>query len=409
MFLFYLAFLAYSLPHLCAAGPNAEVEIDLTPSSPPCGLEADSAIELSLAARNMSGVRQITLEFSWAPPEAIASAFGTLGTTTEEKFFITPGPPQVEGNRAKWGMAVFGDEGLTGAGQLAHLGFELAAGINPETPVDIHFEFISLGPSFTERDTIRPIQAVALANYCDEKGQALERGLFLRPQQKEFLFSPMGTGHRADESAGEAHLEARLFEAGHFSVGEVFTWDIDNRGPGPVYALIDGGPIRIEAGTLQQIPTTSDARGNAHLLLDSESGADTGTTTIALRACSRAESICANGQVIWQSPTTAVLSPQGGSQLQELLLAPNYPNPFNAGTILSFSIPAGNPRFVQLDIFNIAGQKVATPFAANATPGRHAIQWDGRSSTGQHAASGLYTYRLRTDSAERHRTMLLLR
>ena len=55
------------------------------------------------------------------------------------------------------------------------------------------------------------------------------------------------------------------------------------------------------------------------------------------------------------------------------------------------------------------GQKVATPFAASTAPGYHVVHWDSQSATGAPAASGLYIYRLRTDSAALHRPMLLLR
>ena len=94
---------------------------------------------------------------------------------------------------------------------------------------------------------------------------------------------------------------------------------------------------------------------------------------------------------------------------REPILAPNYPNPFNAGTSIPFAIPEGEPRFAQIDIFNLMGQKVATPFAASTLPGHYVVHWDSQSATGAPAASGLYIYRLRTDSAELHRPMLLLR
>jgi len=90
-------------------------------------------------------------------------------------------------------------------------------------------------------------------------------------------------------------------------------------------------------------------------------------------------------------------------------LGQNYPNPFNAGTAIPFAIPEGGAQFAQIDIFNLIGQKVATPFAESTSPGRHVVHWDSQSATGAPAASGFYIYRLRTDSTELHRAMLLLR
>ena len=363
---------------------------------------------MSVRPSNMSDVRQIKFEFSWDPPGAISSAFGTLGSTTESEAFIAPGPPQLEGNRAEWGMAIFSDQGLAGEGSLAHVGFEIATGIDPLTPIDIHLDAVSLGPSYTERDTIHPIQAVALGNYCDDEGQALSRGIFLRPVSKDLLFSPNNSGPIADQSVGEALITTRFFDAGRFRVGEIFTWTIDNRGPRSVYALL-GEEIRlIEARTSEQILSTSDQRGNAHLLLDAESGASAQETTVALEVCSERTNLCTQGQVRWQSPITAVLTPTDALP-NALTLEPNYPNPFNASTTIPFNIPPGDSRFAQLAIFDLAGQKVATPFASNALPGRHAIHWDGRTGAGHPVASGIYIYRLRSDRQEEHRAMLLLR
>ena len=93
--LFYVAFLVCSLPRLLAAGPNAEVKIDVVPSSPPCGLSTGNSVEIDVMARKMDGVRQIKFEFSWTPPMAIDSISGSLGTTTEAEAFIAPGPPQI--------------------------------------------------------------------------------------------------------------------------------------------------------------------------------------------------------------------------------------------------------------------------------------------------------------------------
>ena len=413
----YLAILVCSLPRLCAAGPNAAVEIDVAALSPLCGLSAGGIVEMSVAARNMSGVRQIKFEFSWEPPAAIVSAFGTMGEETAAEAFINPGSPFVEGDRAEWGIAVFGGEGLAGEGHLANLGFELAADVGPETRVDIYLDAISLGLSFAERDTIYPVQGMVLGNYCDTEGQVLQPGLFLQPAAQELPFSPMGTGNVPDQSAGEALVTARLFDSGRFRVNEITTWDVDNRGSGTVFALIDDEILPIAAGVVRQVLTTSNHRGNAHLLLDAESGADAAATTIVLNACG-ADALCATGQIVWASPVTAILTPEDDPQPRALTLEQNYPNPFNAGTTIAFTIPPSARRFARLEIFNLSGQKVAIPFAGSAPPGQHAIHWDGRSTSGALAASGLYLYRLSAvstsststaDAVERHRTMLLLR
>ena len=402
MFLCYIILLgALALPRLAAAGPNADVEIFIGEEGPFCGFAANSTVEFSVSARNMSGVRQVKFEFSWEPANAIAAISGAIGETTKANSFISPGPPQIKGQTAQWGIATLGGAGLAGEGHLADMAFTLADSIIPTTPIDIYLDVVSLGPSSNERDDIRP-QVAFLRNYCDAEGQALPDGIFFRSVGQSPSFSAVGTGGVADSSKGEILVSARLLQAGYFRADAAFTWDITNPGAGPAYALVNDEAIPIPAGAAQQITTTSDERGWAYLLLDAEQ-----ETTLVFKTC--AEGSCAESQVVWRDVATSISEPSGFALPREPILAPNYPNPFNAGTTIPFAMPEGEPCFAQIDIFNLMGQKVATPFAASTAPGQHVVHWDSQSATGAPAASGLYIYRLRTDSSELHRPMLLLR
>ena len=402
MFLCYIALLSVAaLPCLAVAGPNADAEIFTSAEGPFCGFAANSTVEFSVSARNMSSVRQVKFEFSWEPANAIAAVAGTIGETAKAKSFVAPGPPQIKGQTAQWGIATLGGAGIAGEGHLANMAFTVADSITPITPIDIYLDVVSLGPSFSERDSIRP-QVAFLRNYCDAEGRALPEGIFFRSVGPNHSFSATGTGGLADGSAGEILVSARLLQAGYFRAGVAFTWDITNPGASPAYALVNGETIPIPAGAAQQVTTTSDERGLTYLLLDAEQPA-----TLVFNTC--AEGSCAESRVVWEDVATSISELSGFALPRELILAPNYPNPFNAGTAIPFAIPEGESRFAQIDIFNLTGQKVATPFAANTPPGRHVVHWDSQSATGAPAASGLYIYRLRTDSAELHRPMLLLR
>ena len=401
MFFCYIALLSVAaLPLLAAAGPNADTEIFIGEEGPLCGFAANSTVEFSVSARNMSSVRQVKFEFSWAPANAIVAIAGALGETARANSFVAPGPPQIKGHTAQWGIATLGGAGIAGEGHLANMAFTLADSISPTTPIDIYLDVVSLGPSFTERDDIRP-QVAFLRNYCDAEGQALPEGIFFRSVGQNHSPSAAGTGGVADGSAGEIRVSARLLQVGHFRAGATFTWDLTNSGAGPAYAFVNGEAIRIPAGAAQQVTTTSDERGQTYLLFDAEQ-----ETALVFNTC--AEGSCAESQVEW-GIATSISDPSGLALPRELILAPNYPNPFNAGTAIPFAIPEGEPRFAQIDIFNLMGQKVATPFAASTPPGQHVVHWDSQSAIGAPAASGLYIYRLRTDSADLHRAMLLLR
>jgi len=74
-------------------------------------------------------------------------------------------------------------------------------------------------------------------------------------------------------------------------------------------------------------------------------------------------------------------------------LLQNYPNPFNPSTVIPFELAEGMSR-VQLEIFNLLGQRVRTLVDARMRPGAHEIAWDGRDGDGRAAASGIYIYRL---------------
>ena len=402
MFLYYIALLSVvALPRLAAGGPNADAEISIGEEGPLCGFAANSTVEFSISAHNMSSVRQVKFEFSWEPANAITAVAGVLGETTKANSFVAPGPPQIKDQTAQWGIATLGGAGITGEGHLADMAFTLADSISPTTPIDIYLDMVSLGPSFSERDDIRP-QVAFLGNYCDAEGRALADGIFFRSVGQNPSFSAAGTGGVADGSEGEILVSARLLQAGSFRAGAAFTWDITNPGAGPAYAFVNGEAILIPAGATQQVTTTSDERGLTYLLFDAER-----ETTLVFKTC--AEGSCAESQVVWGDAATSISEPSGSALPREIFLAPNYPNPFNAGTSIPFAIPEGGPRFAQIDIFNLMGQKVATPFAASTPPGHHVVHWDSQSATGAPAASGLYIYRLRTDSAELHRPMLLLR
>ncbi|MEW6755937.1 MAG: FlgD immunoglobulin-like domain containing protein [Candidatus Latescibacterota bacterium] len=81
------------------------------------------------------------------------------------------------------------------------------------------------------------------------------------------------------------------------------------------------------------------------------------------------------------------------SRPQTFALQQNYPNPFNSGTVIRFALRAREE--VELAVFNLAGQQVATLVEGVRGAGAYTINWDGLDDRGQALASGLYLYRLR--------------
>ncbi|RJP76704.1 MAG: DUF362 domain-containing protein [Candidatus Zixiibacteriota bacterium] len=71
-------------------------------------------------------------------------------------------------------------------------------------------------------------------------------------------------------------------------------------------------------------------------------------------------------------------------------LEPNYPNPFNPSTAITFSLP--HPCRVRLQVFDLAGRKVGKPLVNGAMPaGLHRVEFHGEG-----LPSGAYVYRLQT-------------
>lgn len=88
-------------------------------------------------------------------------------------------------------------------------------------------------------------------------------------------------------------------------------------------------------------------------------------------------------------------------------LSQNYPNPFNAVTVISFAMPkAGH---VNLEVYNILGQKVKDLVDEKVTAGYKRVVWDGKDNTGRTVASGVYFYKLRTEGFVEVMKMTLLK
>ncbi len=99
-----------------------------------------------------------------------------------------------------------------------------------------------------------------------------------------------------------------------------------------------------------------------------------------------------------------------GNYIPEIIkttLKQNYPNPFNPITIINYSI--ANEGNVELDVYNIKGQKVKTLINEMKEPGHYQAIWDGTDNNKKQIASGVYLYRLSTCKKTLNKKMLLLK
>jgi gluconolactonase len=103
---------------------------------------------------------------------------------------------------------------------------------------------------------------------------------------------------------------------------------------------------------------------------------------------------------------TGVITDRRQSMLQRVPntfeLYKNYPNPFNAATLISFYLPRAAQ--VELTIFNVLGQEIDAIAGGYLAAGRHAITWQADPQP-----SGLYYYSLLAEGERQTRPMVLVK
>ncbi|MFZ1322951.1 MAG: T9SS type A sorting domain-containing protein [Ignavibacteria bacterium] len=85
-------------------------------------------------------------------------------------------------------------------------------------------------------------------------------------------------------------------------------------------------------------------------------------------------------------------------------LSQNYPNPFNPKTIINYELQVTSDKFVNLKVFDVLGNEVATLVNEKQQAGSYNIEFDGSK-----LPSGIYFYRLNTDNFTEVKRMMLLK
>jgi len=91
----------------------------------------------------------------------------------------------------------------------------------------------------------------------------------------------------------------------------------------------------------------------------------------------------------------------------EFAIKPNYPNPFNAETMVKIAVPIRSD--VNLVVYDLLGRKVTTLLNANVQPGYHSVVWQGRDDRGKAVASGVYFLVLESGGFQAVQKTLLLK
>jgi hypothetical protein len=86
----------------------------------------------------------------------------------------------------------------------------------------------------------------------------------------------------------------------------------------------------------------------------------------------------------------------------QFILAQNYPNPFNPYTTIRFQVP--NSSFVNLKVYDILGNEVATLVNEEKSTGSYEVEFDASG-----LSSGIYFYKLQAGSFVETKKMILMK
>jgi hypothetical protein len=110
---------------------------------------------------------------------------------------------------------------------------------------------------------------------------------------------------------------------------------------------------------------------------------------------------------VWQLVPTITNVETDESIPSAFIIIGNYPNPFNPSTTIEFTIP--ETGFINLGIYNIAGQKIRELVSDTMTAGSHSVLWDGRDESGTRVSSGMYMSRLVSGGNTASNRLLLIK
>jgi len=85
----------------------------------------------------------------------------------------------------------------------------------------------------------------------------------------------------------------------------------------------------------------------------------------------------------------------------------NYPNPFNPATTIMFETEVAGK--IQLEIYNVKGQKVKTLLNEEMEVGNHSIIWEGKDDENNKVSSGMYFYKISVNGKHKAKKMIMLK
>jgi hypothetical protein len=154
----------------------------------------------------------------------------------------------------------------------------------------------------------------------------------------------------------------------------------------------------------------TDAFGTVQVAVGANIDSNTlpvGSTSLWIRGQDSAGNWGAAAELPVQVNGAATSVTFGDAPVASFAIHQNYPNPFTQDTRVSFALPSATS--VLLDVYNVEGRLVRNLYDGVAPAGRHSVDWDGRDSAGKRVSSGVYFYRIVTDTDQAERKMVILK
>ena len=104
-----------------------------------------------------------------------------------------------------------------------------------------------------------------------------------------------------------------------------------------------------------------------------------------------------------------VLGSHDGNEnlLENFVLYPNYPNPFNPTTTIRYNIP--NKEFVNITIYDMLGRQVKTLMDQAQDAGYRSVIWNATNDYGKPVSAGIYLYQIQAGEYISTKKMMLLK
>ena len=110
---------------------------------------------------------------------------------------------------------------------------------------------------------------------------------------------------------------------------------------------------------------------------------------------------------VYGQPITGLNEQEQAEIPTDFVLDDNYPNPFNASTMIKFGLP--QTADVTITVFDILGRRVRVLADREFGAGYHSVLWDGNDSNYRAASSGIYLIRMEAEEQVFHSRAVLLK